>query len=67
MTPQEEATNEASSSTASNKGRREYTVTSLDDNETYRLELFPSENVTVTDGVVTFEDANDDNLADDGG
>ncbi|MFP5487672.1 MAG: hypothetical protein ACLGHQ_05140, partial [Acidimicrobiia bacterium] len=44
---------------------RQYTVTGLDSARTYTVALFSSADVQVdTDGVVTFDDAGGDNLAD---
>lgn len=67
VSPQEEATNPASSGPTTNEGRRTYSVSGLDDNATYNVALFPAESVTVTDGTVSFEDATDDGQADDAG
>lgn len=72
-TPSETATNSVSATTddtsttenETNRGRRTYTVTGLDNAQTYDIALFPAENVTVAaGGAVTFADANDNNVAD---
>lgn len=66
VTGAEAATNVASTGT-SNSGAREYSVSGLTAGTTYDVRLFPAENVTVTDGVVSFRDTTPNNgLADAG-
>jgi putative cell wall-binding protein len=64
VTPQEAATNVVSTST-SNTGAREYSVAGLAAG-TYDIRLFPSANVIDTDGVITFVDADNNDVADPG-
>lgn len=56
VTPDTVSTNPESTSTTTNEGRIQYSVSGLDDTLTYDIFVLPAENVTDTNGVISFRD-----------